>query len=55
MLRTNKVDLIKWLSADRYILQHAHQDGIIEQRLYSKLENTAQSNLEDACITCLPN
>ena len=48
VLVSNKVKLVDWLSTDLHILQHAHSDGVIEQRLYRQLMDTAQK--EDACI-----
>ena len=48
ILVSNKVKLVKWLSTDRYIIQHAHSDEVIDDRVYRRLKNTAQP--EDACI-----
>ena len=48
ILVANKVKLVKWLSSDRYILQHAHSDGILDTRIYRQLNDAARR--EDACI-----
>ena len=52
ILVASKVKLAEWLSSDLHILQHAYADGIIEKRVYNKLEYTAQP-AEAACIQLL--
>ena len=42
--------LVEWLSTDLHILQHAHSDGVIDDRVYRKLKTTPQLTPEDACI-----
>ena len=42
ILVANKVELINWLSSDLYILDHAHQDEIITDRVYKRLRDAEQ-------------
>ena len=48
ILVANKMELIKWFSSDLIILQHAHCDGIINDRVYGQLRDIQQR--EEVCI-----
>ena len=51
ILITNKPKLIKCLSSDLIILQHAESDGIINARVYEQLRDIEKR--EDVCIQLL--
>ena len=50
ILVANKVQLVEWLSADLFILQHAQQDGVINKRVYQDLAYTPKLTPGDVCI-----